>query len=71
MKLQEYLDELLLMVKKYPKILDFEVVYSHDDEGNEFQKVQIPPSLMKIDNIDQIRHLDPGFDGEYNAVCIN
>jgi len=71
MKLQEYLDNLLLMVKDNPKIADFEVIYSHDDEGNEFQKVWMPPSLMRIDDLSQDRNLEPWFDKEYNAICIN
>jgi hypothetical protein len=71
MTLQEYLDNLLLMVKNNPKIANFEVIYSHDDEGNEFQKVGMPPSLMRIDDLSQDRYLEPWFEGEFNAICIN
>jgi hypothetical protein len=71
MKLQEYLDNLITMIKDNPKIAEFEVIYSHDDEGNEFQKVGMPPSLMRIDDLSQDRNLDPWFDGDYNAICIN
>ena len=71
MKLQEYLDNLLLMVKNNPKIAEFEVIYSHDDEGNEFQKVGMPPSLMRIDDLSHDRYLEPSFEKDFNAICVN
>jgi hypothetical protein len=71
MTLEKYLDALIIMVKNNPKIAKLDVIYSHDDEGNEFQKVGMLPSLMKIENIESDRFLEPTNEGEYNAICIN
>lgn len=48
MKLKEYLNELNTLATKYPEILDFEVVYAHDDEGNEYQKIYSSPTICEV-----------------------
>ncbi len=65
MKLQEYIDALLIVAKKYP---DATLIYSKDDEGNAYQEVQFIPSAGKFDGWQ--------FDNEVtgkkvNAICIN
>jgi hypothetical protein len=72
MKLKEYIKELNTLVALHPEVAEYEVIYAHDDEGNEFQKVNCLPSLMLIDNIDDDRYLEIQEVGEgYNAICIN
>ena len=44
MKFSEYLDHLNAIATD-PKTLDMDVVYSKDDEGNEFQKVVYAPGV--------------------------
>lgn len=77
MKLKEYFAELELMIAHNPDILEYTVIYSHDDEGNEYQQVNQLPALVEIDNIEDYRHLNmiwidddtPGTN--YNAIIIN
>ena len=77
MKLEQYLNELIALVKHNHKIAQFEVIYSHDDEGSEFQKVNHIPSLMEISNIEDNRHLEQVYDvldregTNFNAIIIN
>jgi len=72
MKLKEYINTLVEMIKQNPEIEDMEVIYSVDDEGNTFQKVNFTPSVM----------LSQGLDNNYivveskatatgDVVCIN
>lgn len=58
MTLQQYIDNLNKLASKSKAILDLEVIYSVDDEGNHFQPVLFMPQLMKQD------------DGQYK-LCIN
>lgn len=72
MKLKRYLDSINKLVAAHPEVADYEVIYSHDDEGNEFQKVNSLPCLMLIDNIENNRYLEIIEVGEgFNAICIN
>lgn len=67
MKLKEYLDHLNNLVKENPKILDFDVVYSSDDEGNYYGMVHYAPSVGEYD-------FEEPFNSESdspNAICIN
>jgi len=69
MKLKKYLEFLNNMVKDNPKALDYDVVYSSDDEGNAFSGVFYRPSVGYYDK-DTL-----SFDGKScrgnNSVCIN
>ena len=69
MKLKEYLEELNQVVSDYPEVLEFEVIYSHDDEGNEFQKVNNTPSFSKVSNIEDNRFLE--LEDEENLPATN
>jgi len=72
MKLKEYLKELNKLIALHPEAMNYEVIYAHDDEGNEFQKVNCVPALMLIDNIEDNRYLEIQEVGEkFNAICIN
>lgn len=79
MKLKEYLENLLKMADEDPKLLDYTVISSIDDEGNGFNEVYWKPSLGHFnedrdfyskENIEE----DPeeyDEDIEINAICIN
>jgi hypothetical protein len=78
MKFKEYLDHLNKMAEENPEILEYETIYSHDDEGNEYQKVNHLPCLMEIINVGDNRFLEQAYDEEgemplenYNCVMIN
>lgn len=46
MKLKEYSKHIQKLAKKYP---DVECYYSSDDEGNEFRKLYLGPTVMNFD----------------------
>lgn len=76
MKLREYMEELRAFVKNNgPEVLDMEVIYAKDDEGNAYHKVAYGPSLVGVEDLDTyyIEVIEPeDFDGpELNAVIIN
>jgi len=74
MKLKEYLEELNQIVSDYPEVLEFEVIYSHDDEGNEFQKVNNSPTFTKVSNLEDHRDLELEDEEDLkncNAVIVN
>lgn len=57
MKLKQYIKNLNEMVEANPSALEMTVVYSVDDEGNDYDTVKYAPSLMT-------------HEGE-QAICIN
>lgn len=76
MKLKEYLDNLNKMVKDNPELLEMNVIYSRDDEGNGFQEVYFTPTLG-IFKDGEFYSNEADFE-EYglkpddkNAICIN
>jgi len=71
MKLKQYLKELNAIVLLRPEALEFEMIYSTDDEGNEYNKVNNIPSLISISNIDDNRFLEIEEKGKNNAVFVN
>ena len=50
MILKEYIAHLEVMIKTKPEILEMQVYYSSDDEGNSFDLVGFKPSLMILDS---------------------
>lgn len=71
MTLKVYLERLEHLIKQNPKVLNYQVIYSHDDEGNEYQKVYFEPSLCTIKDLNE-RYLEIDEDEtETNAVIIN
>jgi len=71
MKVKEYLQTLLLMVKLNPKMEEFDVIYSSDDEGNDFKPVIFSPTLMEVVDEKDV-NLNVKTDSENpNALCIN
>lgn len=87
MKLRQYLKELNELVKQYPEFLDLECVYSSDDEGNGYKKVNFTGSPMQFEDMDEWelelvatyneKYPEGDEDGDYchkndiNAIVIN
>jgi hypothetical protein len=71
MTLREYIFHLQEFAKKDKRTLDLPVVYSVDDEGNDFKEVLFNPTLMKLTNgsVDFIERGEQ-FDDRFK-VCIN
>lgn len=53
MKLKEWLDKLNKLVESDPGILEVEVIYAKDEEGNSFEVVQYTPSIGFYDSKNQ------------------
>lgn len=78
MTLKEYIENLNKFVKENPETLDYQVIYSRDDEGNGYQQVHSLPDIGQFDgddfsskdNYDEEPE-EYGDDFEVNAVCIN
>jgi len=79
MKLGKFLEAIEHHTKDIPNREDLEVVFSVDDEGNEYKKVHFEPTLCKIEsansNNDYIIAINMFGDGEIekseiNALCI-
>lgn len=78
MTLREFLSNINDIVKEYPAALDLTVVYGSDEEGNQFQKVELNPSLAVAQGLDEryleievIDDLGAQPDTEYNCLIIN
>jgi hypothetical protein len=80
MTLREFLENIEKKVKEDPRILELNVLYSKDDEGNGFERIYYGPTLGFFDDSDR-EFYDAGsedFEEEYgytkehiNAICIN
>ena len=74
MKFKEYLEGLNKMVETRPELLDLEVVYATDDEGNSFSAVRQSPTIGRFRDGDEFMEStseDWDESDKINAVCIN
>lgn len=78
MKLKEYLANLKKLVEENPDSLEYEVIYSIDNEGNAYKRVYSwgPTLGIHDDNEFCIIEDDEDEDDSYtkddiNAICIN
>lgn len=67
MKLSRYIEQLNELVEENPEMLEFDVVYAGDNEGNAYDKVYYEPTVGYYED----REFHQGDDYDYNAVCIN
>jgi hypothetical protein len=82
LKLKEYVDNLVKLLKDNPEYASLDVVYSRDDEGNGFDKVHYTPAVGNHDGEHRgdftQYNTDPDIDPEdtctkeeINSICIN
>jgi len=75
MTLETYIQNLLYLCKSNPILLNKEVVYSVDDEGNQFNKMVFDPSAGILDSSGSYDAINLGEEPDklplVNAVCIN
>lgn len=70
MKLKEYLENLNHHVAQKPEILEFEVVYATDEEGNSYKKVVFEPCIIYFEDL-KAYHLEATDSSKNPALCIN
>ena len=74
MTVRNYINTLVEMVKKNPEIEHYTVIYSADDEGNTFQKVNFTPTVMMTDGLDnayiEVQSII-NVDDKANVLCVN
>jgi hypothetical protein len=77
MKVNEYVQNLVQLLKKDPEIGELEVIYSQDDEGNSYQKVNFHACLLKTKGLKnqyidvEIQIDEYEIDKNTTALCIN
>tara|TARA_A100001391_G_scaffold166965_1_gene127211 strand:+ start:314 stop:535 length:222 start_codon:yes stop_codon:yes gene_type:complete len=73
MTLGKYVETLVDMLKRNPEIEDYTVIYSSDDEGNTYSKVNFTPTIMLSEGLDNnyliVKSADKPEEGD--TVCIN
>lgn len=68
MKLSDYVKNLQELIAKNPELMDCEVIYSSDDEGNDYHEVHYGATPMIFEN-GEAQNASP--EQKPNAVCIN
>ncbi len=71
MKLKDYLNHLNGLVEQNKELLELDVVYSVDDEGNGFDKVKYFPCIGTYESGSFITFREDSHKGDLNAICIN
>ena len=74
MKLKQYLEILNEMVKDNPEILEYDVIYSSDDEGNNFDFVNYSPTVGEFKEEEFGRGyytFNSQAEINKNAICLN
>ena len=79
MKLKEFLNNIQEMVKEDPSLLEKNVIFAKDDEGNGFEEVYYGPSIgVLTEDFEYVPSDSKDFEEEYeytkkdiNAICIN
>jgi hypothetical protein len=75
MKLRQYLENLNRLAKESPDILDLELVYAGDEEGNDFHSLNYLPTLGVFEHGEfysknNLEDTDYTED-DINALCVN
>lgn len=76
---KELISNLEELIKLKPECENYQIIYSHDDEGNEYQRVINTPNLVQLKNPDQksyrflelVDYYDDISLKDCNAVIIN
>ena len=72
MKVQDYINNLIDIVKNNPEVGNYKCIYGSDDEGNSYHPVVYTPVLMKVESFNshhlEVEDCEPA---ESNALCIN
>ena len=69
MKLREYLVLLVTLADEKQEALDYEVITSSDDEGNDYNPVVYEPSVGCYDKAN--KEYDTQGEHDNNSICLN
>lgn len=70
MKLKEFNDRIQDLIKKNPELLEVDVVFAKDDEGNGFNHVNYSATPGNFEDHEFTGEGDSTC-GKINAICIN
>ena len=71
MKFKQYMANLNKVLEEYPDTAEMEVHYSSDDEGNSYTPVHFKPSIMEVNEFDEVVDLAEEDDGTtYRQILV-
>lgn len=74
--LNQLIEKLEGIKNQHPTFGDLPIIYSHDDEGNQYQMVNNEPGLFNVDDVNA-RYPEPAMTGkeskaeDFNCIIIN
>lgn len=68
--LREHISRLQVIAKENPEILDKPIIYSKDDEGNEFKEIHFDAGVGHFNDDNEFSN-GKDIEGEINCTCIN
>lgn len=71
MLFEEYLRNLIKLSQESPETLRMKVVASSDDEGNSFNDVYFGPTILCLDENDEILNCEDADEDDTKVLCIN
>jgi hypothetical protein len=72
MKVHKYYHHLRELIKENPKILDYDCIYSSDDEGHSYDSVNFTPSIGEYNKEDGEFYSAHEYGCKFNnALCVN
>jgi hypothetical protein len=77
MTLQEYIESLQRLIENNPEYVNMPLIYSKDDEGNDYHHVNYSPSPAQVEDLEEY-YLELVWDEEgenpgtdFNCIMIN
>lgn len=71
MKFKDYLKEMTELAKKFPECLEYDTVYSFDEEGNNFSPVCYFGSFLMISEDGECTDEEDSIFYIVNSICVN
>jgi hypothetical protein len=71
MKFGEYLENLTELLQEHPELIDADVIFAADDEGNDYGIVNWIPSVGYFDKQEREFYTEDDDISTINAVLIN
>lgn len=71
MLFEEYLRNLIKLSQESPETLRMKVAASSDDEGNSFNDVYFGPTILCLDENNEILNCEDADEDDTKVLCIN